>query len=174
MISYTWQVMQLSLLQSGHLKLLMLSLMKHHPSQSGVLQWNEFLEVAWTSFNDFCWCFSNTAGDTSYKRIKFVIRTDIYVYGLARFLQRNIEKSLLKIWQILQIVNWMRSAWRKKTIYWGSITLSSKELVLQTCLLTGFFNKKLHSAVFSHANLFISAMTMIKINIEPLNNYSYA
>ena len=62
----TWQVMQLSLLQIGHLKLLMLSLMKHHPSQSGVLQWNEFLEVAWTSFNDFCWCFSNTAGDTSY------------------------------------------------------------------------------------------------------------
>ena len=34
----TWQVMQLSLLQIGHLKLLMLSLMKHHPSQSGVLQ----------------------------------------------------------------------------------------------------------------------------------------
>ena len=63
----TWQVMQLSLLQIGHLKLLMLSLMKHHPSQSGVLQWNEFLEVAWASFTDFCWCFSNTAGDTNYQ-----------------------------------------------------------------------------------------------------------
>ena len=64
--------MQFSLLQSGHLKLLMLSLMKHHPSQSGVLQWNEFLEVAWTSFNDFCWCFSKTAGDTSYKKDKLL------------------------------------------------------------------------------------------------------
>ena len=51
---FTWQVIQLSRLHIGHLKLLMLSLIKHQPAQSGVLQWNEFLEVAWTSFSDFC------------------------------------------------------------------------------------------------------------------------
>ena len=51
-INFTWHVMQLSLLHRGHLKLLTLSEMNVHPLQSGVLQWKEFLEVAWTSFND--------------------------------------------------------------------------------------------------------------------------
>ena len=63
---HTWQVIQLSLLQIGHLKELILSVMKHQPWQSGVLQWNEFLAVTWASFKDFCWCFSYNVGDTSW------------------------------------------------------------------------------------------------------------
>ena len=45
----------------------MLSVTKQNPSQSGVLQWNEFWAEVWASFRDFAVCLSNTAVDTSWK-----------------------------------------------------------------------------------------------------------
>ena len=63
----TWQVIQFSRLQIGHLKELTSSVTKQNPWQSGVLQWKEFLADTWASFKDFCWCFSYTALETNWK-----------------------------------------------------------------------------------------------------------
>ena len=138
--------MQFSLLQSGHLKLLMLSLMKHHPSQSGVLQWNEFLEVAWTSFNDFCWCFSKTAGDTSYKKDKVlspneilhdkmsVVTFFIHTSMLNGVLQQNWKKMNAKFKYSTNLVSCkLNAVWMNRNgILWGFNNFIFK----QTC----FFN----------------------------------
>ena len=99
----TWQVIQLSLLQIGHLKELILSVMKHQPWQSGVLQWNEFLAVTWASFKDFCWCFSYSFGDTSWKKILIVRNLG---YTTSHTLQYS--KTFLKIlplWFLYLIVS---------------------------------------------------------------------
>ena len=68
-MSETWQVIQLTLLQRGHLNTLTSSSKIVQPAQSGVLQWKVFVMLASASFIDFFWCFSNTAGVTSCKNI---------------------------------------------------------------------------------------------------------
>ena len=68
LINLTWQVIQLTFVQSGHLKMLTSSSKIVQPAQSGVLQWKVFFMLASASFTDFFWCFSKTAGLTSYKR----------------------------------------------------------------------------------------------------------
>ena len=178
--------MQFSLLQSGHLKLLMLSLMKHHPSQSGVLQWNEFLEVAWTSFNDFCWCFSKTAGDTNYKtdkrlspnkmlhdKISIVTCLHLYLQILGYFEWRfatKLKKMNAKFKYSTNLVSCkLNVVWMNRNgIYEGSITLSSNKLVFSNCLLTGFFDEKLKWTLqnFPTQIYSLSTMTMTKFYRE--------
>ena len=167
--------MQFSLLQSGHLKLLMLSLMKHHPSQSGVLQWNEFLEVAWTSFNDFCWCFSKTAGDTNYKtdkrlspnkmlhdKISIVTCLHLYLQILGYFEWRfatKLKKMNAKFKYSTNLVSCkLNVVWMNRNgILWGFNNFIFK----QTCFFKLSFDwflwrkTKMNSAKFSHANLFL-------------------
>ena len=61
----TWQVMQLTPSHNWHLNVFVSSWTKHHPAQSGVLQWNVLCDDPSACFRDFFSCFAKTSGDTS-------------------------------------------------------------------------------------------------------------
>ena len=56
----------MTFVHSGHLKMFTSSSKIVQPAQSGVLQWKVFFMLASASFTDFFWCFSYTAGVTSW------------------------------------------------------------------------------------------------------------
>ncbi len=73
-----------------------MSLIKHHPLQSGVLHKKEFLACVWASFNDFDWCFSKTSDETSWK-VMAIAQVSVVVALIGIGLGKNIYLFKTKV-----------------------------------------------------------------------------